>query len=96
MNKKDWINYKLTRNEVNKLMKRSKSNFFNKSVSKKQNINEFWKHLKHVTCDNKSKSVLPKVLTLNGENITDKICIVNKLNDYFVNIAGFINKINFN
>jgi len=40
--------------------------------------------------------MLPKVLTLNGENITDKISIVNKLNDHFVYIAGFINKINFN
>ena len=40
--------------------------------------------------------MLPKVLTLNGKNITDKISIVNKLNDHFVNIAGFINKINFN
>jgi len=40
--------------------------------------------------------MLPKVLTLNGDNITDKISIVNKLNDHLVNLAGFINKINFN
>jgi len=40
--------------------------------------------------------MLPKVLTFNGENITDKKYIANKLNDHFVNIAGFINKVNFN
>jgi len=39
--------------------------------------------------------MLPNVLTFNGENITDKKCIANKLNDHFVNIAGFINKVNF-
>ena len=66
------------------------------TLSEKQNISEFWKHLKHVTYDKKSKSMLPNVLTFNGESITDKKCIADKLNDHFVNIAGFMNKINFN
>ena len=94
--KKDYLNYKIARNKTNKLIKQSKSNFFNKAVSENRNINEFWKNMKQVKSDTKSKATLPNTLSINGNILDNKALIANQLNEHFINIADFINKVNFN
>ncbi|KAL4223433.1 hypothetical protein ACF0H5_016904 [Mactra antiquata] len=91
--KRDWGNYKLARNKINSLIRKSKINFLNKAIAENQNINYFWQHLKNLNAT-RSTSALPEVIENNNVTISDKTEIANIFNTHFVNISDIIYKEN--
>ena len=57
---KDWKQYKFWRNKTITLIRTSKRDFFNRSVSKNKETSFLWKHVKNVSGKNDEKQILKK------------------------------------
>ena len=82
----DWSNYKQSRNNVSKLIRKSKESYFNKKMSEnKHDPKKLWKLIKGLT--NGSDSSCDSIKRLKSEDgfLTDKKDIADKLNSFFVN-----------
>ena len=96
INKKDPIlkeefhtKYKIYRNLLSTLMKKSKQTYYDKYFEKNcNNINNTWKAIKSFTSLKTVPSLVPTVLSLhNGDIITNPYNIANTFNNYFAPIA---------
>ena len=83
-----YSEYKLYRNMIVKLCRKSKKdhyvNFFNDNVN---NIKNTWKGVNSIISSSKSKSNSPNSIIINKQIITDKETISNSFNEYFSSIA---------
>ena len=82
-------NYKIYRNLLSTLMKKSKQAYYDKYFEKNwNNINNTWKRNKSLISLKTVVSNVPTVLSLdNGDTVTNPYDIVNTFNNYFASIA---------
>ena len=80
--------YKIHRNMLSTLMKRSKTNyftnFFNENIN---NIKNTWKGIKNLISNSKSNFFVPHTINSNNNTLTDPKSISNAFNNYFCSIA---------
>lgn len=85
--------YKLLRNKVTSEIRKSKKNFFNKTIKCGKEPKQLWQGLKNISNLNQQNSIkFPKMLMVNNCKINDKQTMINELNRHFVNISSIINK----
>ncbi|CAC5397642.1 unnamed protein product [Mytilus coruscus] len=82
--KKDTDNYKKYRNLTNKLIRSSKSKYFMEAINNDKNCKTLWRHLKDL---NSTTDHDIDMVTYEDKNLTDKIDIVNCLNDHFSSVG---------
>ncbi|CAG2203258.1 unnamed protein product [Mytilus edulis] len=82
--KKDTDNYKKYRNLTNKLIRSSKSKYFMEAINNDKNCKTLWRHLKDL---NSTTGHDIDMITYEDKNLTDKIDIVNCLNDHFSSVG---------
>ena len=101
INKKDPVlkeefhtKYKIYRNLLSTLMKKSKQAYYDKYFERNwNNINNIWKGIKSLISLKTVASNVPTVLSLdNGKTITNPYGIANTFNNYFASIAETTNK----
>ena len=94
--KGDHGRYKLLRNQITSLIKKSKRDFFNKAINENKDAKFMWKNLKDMANLNHTGNIaLPSKLTKDNEELEDKLSIVNELNYHFVSISNIITKMKF-
>ena len=94
--KGDHDRYKLLRNKTASLIKESKREFFNEAIKENKNPKIIWKNLKEISNLNHNENILfPQKIIKDGEEIENKLSIVNELNKHFVNIANIVTKMKF-
>ena len=92
---REFVKYKIMRNKVTSLIKKSKKNFYNKAVTEKKNTTFIWKTLKIMTnADNSSvdRINMPHSLEFKNETILGETNILNCLNEHFINVSKIIEK----
>ncbi|CAC5397636.1 unnamed protein product [Mytilus coruscus] len=82
--KKDTDNYKKYRNLTNKLIRSSKSKYFMEAINNDKTVKTLWRHLKDL---NSTTDHDIDMVTYEDKNLTDKIDIVNCLNDHFSSVG---------
>ncbi len=88
--------YKILRNKVTSMIKKSKKNFFNNAIKDNKNPTYLWKNLKDISHLNQSTvTTLPHKMTFNEFPVEDPLNIVNELNSHFVSISNIITKTTF-
>ena len=88
--------YKILRNKIRTLIKRSKRDFFNKAIKENKDSKFIWKNLKQEgNLHTKNNMIIPEKIVRGGKEIDDKLDIVNELNRHFVNISNIVNKMEF-
>ena len=81
-------NYRIYRNIISTLMKRSKQNYYsNYFESNLTNIKNTWKDIKSTISMRSSLSITPTLLTFQNETIHNPIWIANIFNNYFSTIG---------
>ena len=81
-------NYKIYRNLISALMKRSKQNYYSKYFeSNLTNIKNTWKGIKSVISMRNSSSITPTLLTVQNGTIDNLKRIGNIFNNYFITIG---------
>ena len=91
---KEFMHYKIMRNKVTCLIKKSKKSFYNKAIKENKNTAELWKTLKDIQSSGNSAKggiILPKSLSHCHKQIQGEENILNALNEHFVNISDMIN-----
>ena len=94
-NNKQYDKYKVQRNRVINMIKKSKKNFYNRAINENKNTSYLWKNMNSITNANKKHGdgkIIPDILKTENGLITDHLSIMNELNKYFVNISDIINK----
>ncbi|VDI31632.1 ATP-dependent DNA helicase 2 subunit 2 [Mytilus galloprovincialis] len=81
---KDTDNYKKYRNLTNTLIRSSKSKYFMEAINNDKNCKTLWRHLKDL---NSTTGHDIDMITYEDKNLTDKIDIVNCLNDHFSSVG---------
>ena len=80
--------YNRLRNEVVKLIKRTKANHFCKKVEEhKDNPKELWKQFKTLGYSNKNKEKSKIILEINNEKCFNPIKVVNEFAQFFLTVA---------
>ena len=87
--------YKIYRNLLSTLMKKSKQAYYDKYFERNwNNIKNTWKGIKSLISLNTVASCVPTVLSLNnGDTITNPYDIANAFNNYFASIAETMKKV---
>ena len=96
--RKEFTHYKMMRNKVTLLIKKSKKSFYNKAIMENKNSAELWKTLKSIQSPGDSTNdgfILPKSMSHCNNNIQGKENILNALNEHFVNISNIVEKTNY-
>lgn len=82
--------YKKTRNEVNKLVKNTKANYFKCALNQcNKNPRDMWKTISKLT-NKKSKTTKITELIVNEASITDPAAVSDALNTYFSDIGPLL------
>ena len=80
--------FKVYRNMLVTLIRKSKQNYFNKYFSDNiKNLRETWKGIKNIIQMKNNADSLPTCILNNGFSITDPTQIANSFNDYFSSIG---------
>lgn len=85
----DWTAFRTVRNKCTLMIRKSKSEFYLKSIT--ENLNnplKFWKAVKSLS-GARVTSNLPEQILIGSDEIKDKAAIVNQFNKHFIQ-AGFI------
>ena len=84
--KKDYNDYKLWRNMVVDPIRKAKQNYYHSLFNECQgNSSKIWKLFKDIT-SRKDNNIISSIC-VNGQKIQSQLDIVNKFNQYFVNVA---------
>ena len=84
--KKDYNDYKLWRNMVVEQIRRAKQNYYQSLFNECQgNSSKIWKLFNDIT-GRKENNIISSIC-VNGQEIQSQLDIVNKFNQYFVNVA---------
>ena len=89
--------YKMQRNKVQSLIRKSKRNFYNNAVLNNKSTSSLWKNIKSVSGEDNNQSMtnLPTRIHYNDNLVEGRLNVLNALNSHFVNIANKINKTPF-
>ncbi|KAK3107876.1 hypothetical protein FSP39_024162 [Pinctada imbricata] len=82
---KDMINYKVWRNKVTELLRKSKTDYYQSAIKNNQRPGDIWKHMANLAP--KSSKSAPNSITYNGETLTDAKNIADKFNEYYVKLC---------
>ena len=89
---KNWEQYRLRRNLVNKLKRKSENNYFQERCTGGCKQTEFWKTMKPYfskkSCGTQSKIILQD----NDKIVTKNVDVAEVFNKFFVNVAQDIGK----
>ncbi len=82
--------FKTLRNEVNRLIKKAKAEFFNEKISEhRSKPRQLWKCLKQTGYSSRLKTKVKNIkLDIGGSLITENVSVANSLNHFFVTIAN--------
>ena len=81
------LNYKSYRNKLNKLIRITEKNYYTEQfLEATSNMKKTWKIIKSLISKNNFGTITESFVA-NGVTITDKALIVNKFNDFFVNVG---------
>ena len=86
--------YKTYRNKLNKLVRMTEKKYYEQKFLEATNdMKKTWKIIKNIISKNKS-NIITDTFLVNGKKTVDKNIIVNKFNEYFVNVGpSLANKI---
>lgn len=80
--------YKMYRNKLDSLIRKSKRQYFENKFNKSKNdMQKTWKTINNITGRNKQQKVQSQFVNSDGEKITNPQTISNDFNDFFVNIG---------
>ena len=83
--------YKSYITQLSKIIKKAESDYFIEQFNKAQgNVKKSWKVINSIRCKS-SKLTFPNYLDINSTLITNRRVIINKFNNYFVNVASNLN-----
>ena len=75
--------------EVRKLIRESKTNYYNKELTKYQkDIKKTWKIINEIMNKSKIQRRYPSYFNINGTKITDDLNIANHFNNFFIDIGS--------
>ena len=87
-NHSDNSQYRLYKDKLNHITRKSKSNNYKNYLAKyKPNIKKTWSGIKELIGSSGKKNGIPLCLNINGEITSDPKCIAEKFNKFFVNVA---------
>ena len=94
---KKYDEFKMQRNLVSSLIRKSKKNFYNNAISNCKSTSSMWKNMRCISGNvSKNKSFqLPPKLVYNDTVKKDDYDILNAFNEHFINIANIIEKKKF-
>ena len=88
--------YKIIRNKISSLLKKSKRDFFNNAIKDNKNPSYLWKNLKDISnLNHPNKIELPQKIVVSDVEVDDNLNIVNELNKHFISISSLITKTSF-
>ena len=83
---KDTENYRIWRNQVVKLIKQGKSNYYKHAIiDNKGNTSKMWRYMNDMIGKKRTRS--PNTLQIGKEMITDQHEVVEQFNQHFANVA---------
>ena len=87
-NKKDYEKFKFYRNTINSLTRKSKKQY-NKEyfIKHANNLKKTWKGINNLLNRQGKCNVSDIFLNINGKLVTDQKIVVDKMNNYFINVA---------
>lgn len=88
-NKNIETEFKIYRNKLNAIIKKTKTKFYRTQIEKNRNsTKQLWTTVNNICSDNKNKNTdINKIKLENGQITTEKIKIANRFNNYFSNIG---------
>ena len=87
-NEKNQSVFKVYRNKLNSIIRKSKRNYYdNRFKMVKNNLRKTWQTINQIIGRGKPKTTLNKLLNSEGSNITDPQLISDEFNNFFVNIG---------
>ena len=88
--------YKILRNKISTLLKKSKRDFFNNAIKDNKDSSYLWKNLKDISnLNHPNKIELPQKLFISDAEVDGNLNIVNELNKHFISISNIITKTSF-
>ena len=90
--------YKIQRNQTLSMIKKSKKNFYNRSILENKTPKFLWKNLKCISNADSNKGndiVIPNCIGNSDQEISGEINVINELNRHFVNISQIVKKTKF-
>ncbi|KAK3105551.1 hypothetical protein FSP39_000258 [Pinctada imbricata] len=82
---KDMINYKVWRNKVTGLLRKSKTDYYQSAIKNNQRPGDIWKHMANLAP--KSSKSAPNSITYKRETLTDAKNNADKFNEYYVKLC---------
>ena len=73
-----------------------KKDYFSKAVQNKYEAKDIWKHIKSASNEVNTSSILLSTIKIYYLNVTGKQNVANAINNHFVNISKYVNKVDFN
>ena len=82
-----YYRYKIYRDKIDHLIRRSKRNYYHKYFDKfRLNSKKTWTGIKEII--NNTKNVSSRInLKINGKMVTDQRRLANRFNDFFINVS---------
>ena len=85
--------YKVLRNKINAMMKKSKKNVFNNAIKDGKSTKHLWNNIKSVSNNSDNNCVVPNSISIDTHD--DFTCALNSLNQHFIDISDIVSKSKF-
>ena len=95
LNQRQFDDYKIMRNKVTAMIKKSKKSFYNNAIKANKNPSYLWNTLKTISNSDSTPKAgiqLPNFLEVNNITIEGTANILDALNEQFTNISNIIEK----
>ena len=90
---KDYQKFKIYRNTINSLLRKSKKHFYKEYfTTHANNIKKTWKGINGILNRNSKSKASDIFLNINGNLLTSQKAVADKLNDFFINVADNLAK----
>lgn len=79
--------YKNYRNQLTRLLRLTKNDYYRNKISNCSNFKEKWEVINEITGNKKVKTKIGKIKTIEGILVDDEISMANNFNDFFVGVG---------